>query len=113
MRPRGLQTGPVPERPPRRRDRWRSDPHPSRLPVDAALRATVLDRHARALDAGRPTYVDPVTGFDVFTADHLAGRGSCCDSGCRHCPYVGAEGAVEAVEADPAARRSVHSDRCP
>ena len=23
----------------------------------------------------------------VFTADFLRRRGTCCDSGCRHCPY--------------------------
>jgi len=27
----------------------------------------------------------------VFTAAFLAERGTCCESGCRHCPYVGAE----------------------
>jgi hypothetical protein len=24
----------------------------------------------------------------VLTAAYLAGRGACCESGCRHCPYV-------------------------
>jgi hypothetical protein len=24
----------------------------------------------------------------VLTAAELAARGSCCESGCRHCPYV-------------------------
>jgi hypothetical protein len=24
----------------------------------------------------------------VLTAAELAARGTCCDSGCRHCPYV-------------------------
>ena len=32
-------------------------------------------------------YIDPETGFMVFTAHYLAARGFCCDSGCRHCPY--------------------------
>lgn len=32
-------------------------------------------------------YMDPETGFMVFTAHYLAARGFCCDSGCRHCPY--------------------------
>jgi hypothetical protein len=36
-------------------------------------------------------YLDPVTGLSVLTAGYLAARGSCCDSGCRHCPYVGAD----------------------
>lgn len=26
-------------------------------------------------------------GFLVFTAAHHLKRGSCCGSGCRHCPY--------------------------
>lgn len=26
-------------------------------------------------------------GRVVFTAAYLVGRGSCCGSGCRHCPY--------------------------
>ncbi|MBL8115171.1 MAG: hypothetical protein JNK60_19975 [Acidobacteria bacterium] len=43
--------------------------------------------HAAALAAGEDTYVDPATGFDVFTsAFHLA-RGTCCGSACRHCPF--------------------------
>ena len=31
----------------------------------------------------------------VFTAAYLLKRGFCCQSGCRHCPYGVAEGAVE------------------
>lgn len=55
--------------------------------------------HRRAVEAGDDTYVDPVTGFDVFTAAYLADRGTCCGTGCRHCPYgdsatgAGADGA--------------------
>ncbi|MEO5976346.1 MAG: DUF5522 domain-containing protein [Chryseolinea sp.] len=26
-------------------------------------------------------------GFMVFTAAYLLKRGSCCQNGCRHCPY--------------------------
>jgi len=37
---------------------------------------------------GMPTYADPVSGFSVFTAEFLASRDYCCESGCRHCPYV-------------------------
>lgn len=46
-----------------------------------------MARHAAAVAANVPTYVDPVTGHIVFTARFLAERGYCCDSGCRHCPY--------------------------
>ena len=26
-------------------------------------------------------------GYVVFTAQYLLKRGTCCGSGCRHCPY--------------------------
>ena len=29
--------------------------------------------------------------FMVFTAAYLLKRGTCCGSGCRHCPYRGTE----------------------
>ena len=35
---------------------------------------------------GRDYYVDP-DGLYVFTAAYLLARGTCCRSGCRHCPY--------------------------
>lgn len=47
----------------------------------------VIARHDAALEAGFPSYSDPISGFSVFTSDFLAGRGYCCASGCRHCPY--------------------------
>jgi hypothetical protein len=38
--------------------------------------------------AGESTYVDPASGLIVLTvAVHLE-RGTCCEGGCRHCPYV-------------------------
>lgn len=43
--------------------------------------------HDRAVREGKPTYTDPRTGYEVFTSAALAARGSCCGSGCRHCPY--------------------------
>lgn len=43
--------------------------------------------HDAAVDAGEPGYIDPETGYFVFTAAALAANGSCCESGCRHCPY--------------------------
>ncbi len=37
----------------------------------------------------------------VFTAAYHLKRGSCCQSGCRHCPYgFAAGGAVSAAEAE-------------
>ena len=35
---------------------------------------------------GRDYYLDP-DGRYVFTAAYLSARGTCCQSGCRHCPY--------------------------
>ncbi|MGZ8752459.1 MAG: DUF5522 domain-containing protein [Acidimicrobiia bacterium] len=43
--------------------------------------------HDAAVAAGDPGYLDPETGFFVFTAAALAANGSCCNRGCRHCPY--------------------------
>lgn len=65
------------------------DPHPSRLAPDHPQRAAILAAHQDALDAGADSYVDPASGYTVLTSRFLADRGTCCDSGCRHCPYVG------------------------
>lgn len=64
------------------------EPHPSRLPDTHPARAAVLAAHDAALASGEPGYTDPVSGLFVLTAAYLAERGTCCDSGCRHCPYV-------------------------
>ncbi len=48
----------------------------------------ILTAHSAAVDVGRPVYQDPISGWSVFTAVFLARRGYCCESGCRHCPYV-------------------------
>jgi hypothetical protein len=43
--------------------------------------------HEAACARGEKSYIDPETGYLVFTRlAHLA-RGKCCGSGCRHCPY--------------------------
>jgi hypothetical protein len=46
----------------------------------------IREAHDRAVAQGEPGYLDPATGFFVFTAAELAARGECCGSGCRHCP---------------------------
>jgi diphthamide synthase (EF-2-diphthine--ammonia ligase)/ABC-type Fe3+-hydroxamate transport system substrate-binding protein len=43
--------------------------------------------HDAACEAGKLTYVDPETGYNVFTELAHKRRGKCCGSGCRHCPY--------------------------
>jgi iron complex transport system substrate-binding protein len=56
---------------------------------DTQLRESVLIErlHELACKRGLPTYRDPLTGYEVFTAAYLRNRGYCCGSGCRHCPY--------------------------
>jgi hypothetical protein len=66
-----------------------AEPHPERLDPQHPRYAEILAAHGAAVSAGEPGYVDPVTGYFVFTAAELLERGTCCDSGCRHCPFVG------------------------
>ncbi len=63
-------------------------PLPERLALRNPRRDEILARHADALAQNLPTYIDPLSGFSVFTAKFLANRSYCCQSGCRHCPYV-------------------------
>jgi hypothetical protein len=65
-----------------------SEPHPTRLATTHRLRAEILAAHDAALAHDEDGYVDPASGWWVFSAAHLLERGHCCDSGCRHCPYV-------------------------
>jgi hypothetical protein len=68
-------------------------PRDRRLPLAERLSprhagyARILAAHERAIADGAAGYVDPVSGFFVFTAAELWDRGECCSSGCRHCPY--------------------------
>ena len=39
----------------------------------------------RKLVEGKDFYFE--NGLMVLTAEFLAARGYCCESGCRHCPY--------------------------
>lgn len=41
--------------------------------------------------ASEDYYMDPKTGFMVFTASYLLNRGYCCANACRHCPYTKCE----------------------
>lgn len=43
--------------------------------------------HDDACKKGELTYIDPKTGYTVFTELAHKSRGKCCGSGCRHCPY--------------------------
>ena len=93
-------TMPLPEPPAARRqqDRWAAEvpfteadldadalakARKSRLPL--AL-AKAMHRAAGRSTPPRDTYIDPDTGYSVFTASYLKRR-PCCGNGCRHCPW--------------------------
>jgi hypothetical protein len=65
-----------------------TEPHPSRLDPSHPRRDEILAAHAAALRDGAAGYLDPPTGLFVLTAATLADRGTCCEQGCRHCPYL-------------------------
>ena len=69
-------------------DRGPDEPHPTRLARDDPRRAEIVAAHRAARLAGATGYTDPVTGYLVMTSTYLVGRGTCCNQGCRHCPYV-------------------------
>jgi hypothetical protein len=56
-------------------------------PVSSELSAEILAAHDAAVENGDAGYIDPESGLFVLTAAYLKGRGTCCDQGCRHCPY--------------------------
>jgi hypothetical protein len=62
-------------------------PAMSRLPADTPGRTEMLAAHAGALERGEAGYIDPSSGLFVLTARFLADRGTCCERGCRHCPF--------------------------
>lgn len=62
-------------------------PSATRAPIEAPGRAEMLAAHAAAMERGEAGYIDPESGLFVLTARFLADRGTCCERGCRHCPY--------------------------
>lgn len=56
--------------------------------VDPKLLQETIDKlHKEACEKGEMIYLDPVTGYAVFTEVSHLQRGLCCHSGCRHCPW--------------------------
>jgi hypothetical protein len=47
----------------------------------------VEELHKLACISQQRKYIDPATGYGVFTSYWHLQRGSCCGSGCRHCPW--------------------------
>ena len=43
--------------------------------------------HTKACAEGKSGYIDPKTGYLVFTALALKKTGRCCGNDCRHCPF--------------------------
>lgn len=54
---------------------------------DLMLPVAIKELHQRAIQEGDRTYIDPETGFMVFTELQHLQRGTCCGNKCRHCPY--------------------------
>ncbi len=63
-------------------------PHPSRLDPARADFNVIMATHDHAVAQGRRTYLDPSSGLVVLTRSAHLERGTCCESGCRHCPWV-------------------------
>lgn len=63
-------------------------PHPSRLSPGNEHYAVIMEAHSQACATGNSGYLDPISGLFTMTADYHLQRGTCCDNGCRHCPYV-------------------------
>ncbi|HEX9201542.1 MAG TPA: DUF5522 domain-containing protein [Acidobacteriaceae bacterium] len=61
---------------------------PGNQPPTEATTDTKADPRALELDPEDFYYEGP---YLVFTAAYHLKRGSCCHSGCRHCPYGNAE----------------------
>ena len=72
----------------------------------------VWKRHEAACGAGAETYIDPSTGFKVFTQVGLLARGRCCGAGCRHCPYQH-EAVATAARAEVISQPAWLSERLP
>jgi len=63
-------------------------PHPSRLSPERANFQAIIEAHEQAVKAGAEGYIDPTNGTFVFTVTKLQERTFCCETGCRHCPFI-------------------------
>ena len=78
-------------------------PLATRLAPEHPAYELIIDAHEAAVQRGLAGYLDPLSGSFVFTAAAHWERGTCCVSGCRHCPYVAGTrgGAGASVPAQP------------
>lgn len=72
-------------------------PAPDRLSPDHPRYTEIISAHERSIELDTYGYRDPVSGLLVFSAKYLWDRAYCCETGCRHCPYVGRPGAEDLV----------------
>jgi Family of unknown function (DUF5522) len=77
------------------RDHAVETPHPTRLSPLHPRFTEIMACQREAIALRLAAYRDPSSGLAVFTAVFLADRGTCCDSGCRHCPYIGADATTD------------------
>ena len=59
----------------------------SSTPTSFTMITDIEEIHTQAIQAKAKTYIDPSTGFTVFTEYAHLKRGRCCGNMCRHCPY--------------------------
>ena len=44
--------------------------------------------HEEAIKNNKNFYIEPGTGFMIWTKDFLLKREFCCENDCKHCPYI-------------------------
>lgn len=62
-------------------------PENDKVDLPLPLAKFVKELHDEACAAKAQFYTDPESGWLVSTRFRLLERGTCCQSGCRHCPY--------------------------
>ena len=55
--------------------------------VTPPLDLEIEEIHRIACERKQKAYIDPASGYQVFTEYFHLQRGKCCGSKCRHCPY--------------------------
>ncbi|XP_067846737.1 uncharacterized protein C1orf53 homolog [Heptranchias perlo] len=63
------------------------EPEPRKAAELTTREQEIAHSHQQACKASQQTYVDPESGYLVFTRLAHLQRGKCCGSACRHCPY--------------------------
>jgi len=63
-------------------------PHPTRLSPQRNDYAQIIAAHEKAVADNLEGYDDPTTGAFVLTVRTLEQRTFCCETGCRHCPFI-------------------------